>query len=135
MAVINGGYGSGARWTPAKPLPQWLAVKLRNKHPLSRIVVVTGCDDEGVSSLDEETRYELQLSSADGNWRTIEAKKQNYYIVWNEKINRWERSETHVLGAAKATAHSFPETEADRFRLLFTKGKRPNILEIEAYEE
>jgi len=133
----NGGYGSQARWTPdgRQPPPHWLAITLRGSQSLRRVVVVAPCDDTAVSCLDGPAVYELQLASAEGEWRTVDAQRDVYYIVWNEATNRWERSDTHVLGAAKAVAHSFAPTQADRIRLHFTKGKRPTLLEVEAYKE
>ena len=136
MAVNNGGYGSHARWTPdhKSPDPHWVEIKLPKAHKLGRVVAVAPCYEETKSCLDEGA-YLLQLSIAGSEWHNIAAQKKAHYVVWNEETNRWERSNEYVSGAVKAVTHTFPTMEADRLRLLFDEGKRPTILEIEAYKE
>ncbi|MEW6358600.1 MAG: hypothetical protein AB1696_19855 [Planctomycetota bacterium] len=134
MAVNNGGYGC-AQWTPdpKSPEPHWIEIALPKARKLSRVVAVAPIDREGKSSLDDGA-YQLQLSLAGGEWRNTTVEMKTHYILWNEKTDRWERSEEYVPGAAKAVTHTFLATDADRLRLLFDKGKRPSLVEIEAYE-
>jgi len=136
MAVNNGGYGSCSRWTPdhKSPGPHWIEIKLPKARKLRRVVAVAPIDGEGRTSLDDGA-YQVQLSLAGSEWHNLAVQKKAHYIIWNEETNRWERSDECVPGAVKAVTHSFPAFEADRLRLLFEKGKRPTLVEIEAYEQ